>query len=359
MIINGTNNHRMMSKDKDKNTPIQDIDLFSQKKSIIPAEMRVYLPNWENKPRHTRNIITANNGEIILAKSGGHFCVCAKAGVGKSSIIEAIISSHISKEADSFSINISLYDFRNKILVLDTERSQGETWEAWERLARRSRVNQPNEMQSIIFANIKALALMDKRKFVEDVLSKNDDIGMVVFDGSSDFVADVNNGVEANNFIDWLNTFHPYISTIHTIHTNPSDDKPRGHLGSELLRRANGVLLAKKLGDGVVQLTSNFDNGKVRWGGDFTTHFSYDLNAEMMLSVDFITPTKKEQENEEKYVQYAKEIYGDYKHLFFADIVKGIMDKVGKNKPSCEQIFNRHFKNKILIKDGINGWSIK
>lgn len=348
-----------MSKIKEKNTLEQDLDLFSQRKSIIPTEMRVYLPNWENKPRHTRNIITANNGEIILAKSGGHFCVCAKAGVGKSSIVEAIISSHISKHTDSFSIDISLYDFRNKILVLDTERSAGETWEAWERLARRSGMQEPEEMQSIIFANIKALALADKRKFVDEIMLKNDDIGMVVFDGSSDFVADVNNGIEANNFIEWLNTFHPYISTIHTIHTNPSDDKPRGHLGSELLRRASGVLLAKRIEDGVVQLTSNFDNGKVRWGSHFTTHFSYNSDAEMMLSVDFTPPTRKTQENEEKYVQMAKEIYSHHTHLFFADIVDGIMKALNKNKGACEQVFNRHFKNKIVIKDGANGWLMK
>lgn len=322
----------------------KDIKSLSENNSIIPEDKRLFFPNWDNRPPKQKTIITGQGSNLL--KTGGQLCITAKAGVGKSSICEAIISNHLNSDSDGLGFNVSLSNDRNKILYIDTERSNLETWDSWERTLKRSNINYPKNTEKVIFGNFKSIPLKDRMNYVEQILHQNNDIGLIIFDGSSDFINNTNDIIESNQFIDWINTFNPLISLIFTIHTNPKDDKPRGHLGSELCRRANSVLLAQKIENDIVRITSEFSDGKVRHGSN--VNWFYSFNAEMGMFVSVEHNYKRKNNNKEKeYVELSKEIWGDNTIMYYSDIVKGIELKTGKSYENSKQIFNRKFKDKI------------
>jgi hypothetical protein len=358
MIINSTNNHQMVSKDKEKKLN-NNQTIFEIKDSIIPSDKRSFYPNWNNQPPKQKSIITSQ--ETDLLKTGGQLCITAKAGVGKSSICEAIISNHLNPNSDGLGFEVHLPLERNKILYIDTERSQSETWDSWERTLKRSEIEFPNIDNRLIFGNYKAFSLSERMDQVKETMSLNSDIGLIIFDGGGDFVNNTNDIVEANLFINWINTFNPNISLIFTIHTNPKDNKPRGHLGSELCRRANSVLLARKKENEVVEITSEFEDGKVRHGGSVTWYYKFDIEYKMFKSLDDYTPKKtpsKSEKDKNKYKEIALKIWGDKKVMYFSEIVNGISEETKKDKNNSKAIFNRNFSGTICERNGEDGWKL-
>lgn len=78
-----------------------------------------------------------------------------------------------------------------------------------------------------------------------DLLAPQDDLRAILLDGWADLVADVNDPEESNEFVRWamsLAAKHD-ISILGLLHLNPgSETKSRGHLGSQLERKAETQL---------------------------------------------------------------------------------------------------------------------
>ena len=336
--------------------------IFDIKDSFIPNDKRVYYPSWDNAPPHQISVVKWN--ETHLLSKGGILCLCAKSGVGKSSLMEAFVSNHLNDNADSLGIKIDLSAERNKILICDTERSQWESHKAWLKLMKRANIVQGEGLQNqglnqpenkVIFANLKALGVLEKKDFVNKILVENTDIGMIVFDGSSDFVINTNDNVESSRFIDWINTFNPNIALMFTIHTNPNDDKPRGHLGGELWRKSESVLLATRQ-DQLFTLTTDFSSGKNRHAEHITWNYRYCDDEDMFVSTD--ESPKSTKKSEEKYGQMALDIWDNKPTMYFTDIVEAIAKKTKKSYGASKQIFNRNFKNILCEQVGKDGWKI-
>ena len=357
MIINSSNNHQMISKDKQKIKESRITLTYNELETVeLPGQLdNIYFPDWDNEPPKQESLIKWNDTHLL--GRGSILCLCAKAGVGKSSISEAFISSHLNPNADSLGVKISLTKSRNLILICDTERSQWESHKAWSKLMKRAGVEHgTNIKDKLIFANLKALNTEQKKKYIDSILSERNDVGLIVFDGSSDFVNNTNDIDQSNKFIEWINSFHPDISFIFTIHTNPNDDKPRGHLGSELNRKCESSLLATRTDD-IFTITTDFILGKNRHAGHISWNYKYCPIDDMFISTNEI-PKIKSIKNENKNLELIKKVFQDHKSLYWADIIDGIMRETGKSKVASEKYWNRTLRNKVCIEKGQNGWEI-
>jgi len=88
---------------------------------------------------------------------------------------------------------------------------------------------------------LRTLNNKDRLKFIEYFLyNKVQDAGLVVIDGIADLVSDVNNLDESNmviqKFMQWTEELNCHIITV--IHSNYGTEKPTGHLGSYLEKKA-------------------------------------------------------------------------------------------------------------------------
>lgn len=92
--------------------------------------------------------------------------------------------------------------------------------------------------------SLRELNYVYRRHYIEYTLEKmtkqGKDIGFVIIDGIADLVADVNELKHSNLIVQWLmemtTTYNCHIMTI--IHSNYGSNKPTGHLGSLLEKKA-------------------------------------------------------------------------------------------------------------------------
>lgn len=88
----------------------------------------------------------------------------------------------------------------------------------------------------------------ERLDIIEYVLKNNRDVGVLVIDGVADLVSDVNNIEESNmvvgKIMKWTEMYQVHIITV--IHTNYNSNKPTGHLGSALEKKAETQIELQK-----------------------------------------------------------------------------------------------------------------
>jgi hypothetical protein len=200
----------------------------------------------------------------------------------------------------------------------------------------------------LIYASVKRLNVEQKRQYIDSILELNNDIGLVVFDGASDFLNNTNDMVESNKFIEWINNFNDNIALAFTIHTNPTDDKPRGHLGSELCRKSESVLNANRQGD-IYEITTDFENGKNRHGKHNTWNYKYCEELDMFISTTDKPIIKKPSTPiQSKHRDLAIKIFGETDALSYAHIIEQIQKCATKTPQQAKDIFMSGFKDKLI-----------
>jgi len=328
-----------------ENTPAPS--LFDLPDNILVGDKRVFYPDWNNQPPPSEPIISIDNKRVL--SQGGYMAIVSRAGAGKSSICEAIISQVINPQCDALGFQVSLTDNRYKCLYIDTERTVQDTWYSWERMMRRAKVEKPEIDKRITFANLKAVAVSERICYTEKLLKDNPEIGLVLFDGCSDFVMDVNSIQDTVKFSDWINSYNPLISEVITLHTNPTDNKPRGHLGSELLRRAESVMLLRKIDDTVREITTKFEFGKVRNDDDsISIFYQWCASHNMFISTDYTPPKPVNLDREEGYKELVSKIFEGRTQVSYGYMLGIIMEqkqvKDERAKKIVQVMQNKHIK---------------
>jgi hypothetical protein len=120
-----------------QNTP--DISRFNfnndKEESLID---KVFYPTWTNKP--VSDPITLELNGVRCGSAGNLTSIVALAGIGKSSVCEAISSAAISQSADNLGFRITIPNPR--ILYIDTERVHSDHWTSWMRVMKRANVKE-------------------------------------------------------------------------------------------------------------------------------------------------------------------------------------------------------------------------
>ena len=95
---------------------------------------------------------------------------------------------------------------------------------------------------------LRTLAPEDRLELIDYVLKNSPNVGLLVIDGIADLVSDVNNIEESNKVVQmvmkWTEIYNCHIITV--IHTNHNTNKPTGHLGSALEKKAETQIQLEK-----------------------------------------------------------------------------------------------------------------
>lgn len=133
-----------------------------------------------------------------------------------------------------------------KILWLDTEQAAGDVAQIGKRLNRIAgkdiRINQPNVKIQILREY-----QPDKRKKVLEACVKMYQPDFVVIDGISDLISDPNDATQSSMIVnDIMRLSKEYdLHILVVVHSNIGSEKARGHLGSEMQRKAETVITVK------------------------------------------------------------------------------------------------------------------
>jgi hypothetical protein len=137
---------------------------------------------------------------------------------------------------------------QNEVAYFDTEQSQYHVQKAVKRICDQLDVPNPKNLHTYF---LRSLSPMDRLKIIEDIIYSNDKLGFVVIDGIKDLVNSINDEREAtmisSKLLKWTEERNIFILTV--LHQNKGNDNARGHLGTELINKAQIVLSVTKLED--------------------------------------------------------------------------------------------------------------
>lgn len=198
------------------------------------------------------------NGKAVCTP-GNLSNIIAQAKAGKTSVISAAIAAVIVAEfglTDRDCLGITATPPGGFVVLhFDTEQSPHDHFELLRRTLNRAGIaEQPPWLFSYGLAGFSAKEL---RQFLaiclEDFAAEGRRVFAVIIDGSADMVSDVNDAEECNAFVAELHALAIKFDApiINVVHENPGDSKAstgkmRGHLGSQLERKAESNLRLRK-----------------------------------------------------------------------------------------------------------------
>jgi hypothetical protein len=317
-----------------------------------------YPLSWNTFVKPKQPIVSINGTHI--ASNGNVLTLVARPGLGKSSIVEMLASSFIDPEIDLCGIRVTC---NKPILLVDTERTREDVSKTFARICARLGVVKPEDPKRMMLWSLAHItSFKKKRKYIEDELMKGD-YGLVVIDGATDFVTDSNDAKESNAFTDWLRvTAQIYdLPILVTIHSNPTDDKPRGHLGSDLCRRSEtvmGIKVDDSTGERIHCLTTKVPHGKLRNDNKQLEMF-FKWNDEKKMFVEseegFVTVKKNKRNalSDVELTEKAHDAFEDDKALSHGEIKVRLAEVLNVSEDTARKNYLKKLMDLgIVIKDG-------
>lgn len=308
---------------------------------------KIFIPNWDNKPPDTPPIITLN-GEGILGFQN-LTAIIAAPGSGKSAVCEAVAAAVINANADCLGFQVAK-DCTHAIYI-DFERTNNDVWTSFNRMCRRAGLRNGDNVNNVIIAGMRSIPRLEERKKAILDLLKIHPCSLLILDGAGDMVTDTNDLEQVNECRVFLRqlTVDFQLSILTTLHPNPNSLKPRGHIGSEVIREADGVLVIKK-GEGECRIiTTDFEHGKNRNGSHAEGAFMWSNNNMMFISVDvnemkFELAKAKENKQKEKAKETLKAVFAESAELSYTDAWNLIAEHTGTKERSAKQFLTNCLK---------------
>ena len=95
---------------------------------------------------------------------------------------------------------------------------------------------------------LRSLSPPERLSFIDTYLNQNNNVGYIVIDGIRDLLTDINNTDQSTEIVtklmQWTKIYNIHATVV--LHENPSSDKLRGHLGTEITNKAETVISIEK-----------------------------------------------------------------------------------------------------------------
>lgn len=186
-----------------------------------------------------------SDGFTTIGTLGNFSLVIGKAKSGKSFFINIAVSAAISKDIILGRHKGSLPKGQQDVLYFDTEQGKYHVQLALKRICRQTAIDEPKNLHVY---HLRALKPSERIKIIEAVIYANETIGFVVIDGIRDLVTSINDEEQAteisNKLLKWTEERNIHIVVV--LHQNKGNDQARGHLGTELINKAEIVLSVTK-----------------------------------------------------------------------------------------------------------------
>jgi hypothetical protein len=167
-------------------------------------------------------------------------------------------------------------------IMFDTEQSRYDAYITGSRIPRIT-----NEKTDRFRAfTLREYTPMERCNIIEHILSKyNGSAGYIVIDGIADLATAINDEEEATLVVSllmrWTKDYDCHITTV--IHQNKGNEFATGHLGSGIIKKAEGVIIVEK--DENERAKSHVKCDLIRGAGDFDD-FSFEINDEGIPLID-------------------------------------------------------------------------
>lgn len=183
-------------------------------------------------------------GDVNVLTRGNFSCIIGQAKSRKTFLISAITGAFLGE--DEF-IGFEGTTDTGTVLYFDTEQSRPHVMKVIGRIHRIAGFNDQINHERLRVLCLRELRPEDRIKAIRQGMELVKPT-LCVIDGVADLMADTNSNTEAVSIATMLlqltSQYDCHILTV--IHTNPGGDKARGHIGSEIIRKAETVMHVAK-----------------------------------------------------------------------------------------------------------------
>lgn len=315
--------------------------------------------DFNNPPPIAQMIVSVN--DVPLGTQGNLLCVTGGEGTGKSNYVASLIAGAIRQTAtkiDTLGVEVSENLHEKAVLFYDTEQSEVQLYKNINNLLRRSkRLTKPDYFRAY------CLTGMSRKERLQAIMQSLDKyhyqyngIQLVVIDGIADLIKGANDEAESIAVVEELYRLAGIYNTciITVLHFIPNGLKLRGHLGSELQRKAAAILSIEKDDDPSISVVKAL---KVRDGSPLDVpimQFTWDKDAGMHVYLGEKPKEAKEKRKEDELVAIAREIFARQRFLTYVELCEQLQTALDVKERTAKNYIKFMREKEIILKDPSN-----
>ena len=313
--------------------------------------------DYENPPDASKSIVAVNG--VPLGTQDNLLCITGGEGTGKSNYVAAILTGTLGTERlpAERTLGLEITPNPNGLAVLhyDTEQSEAQLHKnLGKTLQRASLKNVPEFYHSLYLAS---LSRKDRLKLIRESMDlfyhKHGGIHLVVIDGIAYLIRSANDETESIAIVDELYRLAGIYNTciICVLHFVPNGIKLRGHIGSELQRKAAGILSIEKDDNPEYSVVKAL---KVRDGSPLDVPmmlFGWDKAEDMHVYRGEKSKEDKEKRKTDELIAVVKEAFRNSFKLTYQELCEVLMRKMEIKDRTAKKYIAYMKEQRILIQD--------
>ena len=335
------------------------LDLLEQLYNETLSILKSCEVNLKNPPMQSRMIVSIN--EVPLGTQGNLLCITGGEGTGKSNYAASLIAGAIrdcSVTVDTLGVEVAPNTRQKAILLYDTEQSEVQLYKNTVNMLRRAKLREmPQYMKAY------NLTGMSRKQRLQSIVESMDKfyfqykgIHLVIIDGIADLIRGANDEQESISLVEELYRLAGIYNTciVCVLHFIPNGMKLRGHLGSELQRKAAAILSIEQDNDPALSVVKAL---KVRDGSPLDVpliQFGWDKQLGMHAYCGEKPKEEKEKRKENELIEVARNIFNRHNFATYVDLCEQIQELLDVKDRTAKSYIKFMREKEIILKDPSN-----
>ena len=313
--------------------------------------------DYDNPPDASMSVVAVNG--VPLGTQGNLFCITGGEGTGKSNYVAAILTGTLGTERlpAERTLGLEITPNPNGLAVLhyDTEQSEAQLHKNLGKTLQRASLKTVPEFYHSLY--LASLSRKDRLKLIRESMDlfhhKHGGIHLVVIDGIADLIRSANDETESIAIVDELYRLAGIYNTciICVLHFVPNGIKLRGHIGSELQRKAAGILSIEKDDNPEYSVVKAL---KVRDGSPLDVPmmlFGWDKAEDMHVYRGEKSKEDKEKRKTDELIGVVKEAFRSSLKLSYQELCEILMREMEIKERTAKKYIAYMKEQRILAQD--------
>ena len=334
--------------------------MFSDMYSQTMMMLRSCEIDYDNPPDASKSVVAVNG--VPLGTQDNLFCITGGEGTGKSNYISSILSGTLREERLSAEQTLGLEITANPnglaVLHYDTEQSEAQLHKNLGRTLRRASLTAVPEFYHSLY--LASLSRKDRLRLIRESMDlfhhKHGGIHLMIIDGIADLIRSANDESESIAIVDEMYRLAGIYNTciICVLHFVPNGIKLRGHIGSELQRKAAGILSIETDDNPEYSVVKAI---KVRDGSPLDVPmmlFGWDKEADMHVYRGEKSKEDKEKRKTDELIAVVKEAFRNKIKLSYQELC-GVLMREMEIKDRTAKKYIAYMKEQRILAQDTNG----
>ena len=335
------------------------VEMLDQIYEDTLSVMRSCEIDFDKPPKAPDPVITIN--DVTIGSPGNLLCVAGSEGSGKTNYLGGILSGAIKPDGisiDTLGTAVQENTEQKAVLLYDTEQSEYQLYKNLTYIMKRSTLERPPSW-------FKAFCLVgiSRNERMNLILESMDrfyyeygGIHMMVIDGIADLLGGVNDEESSVKLIEELFRLAAIYNTciVCVLHMAPSGMKLRGHLGSEVQRKAAGIILIEKDDNNRCSVVKAL---KVRDGSPLDVpiiQFGWDNQEGRHVFMGEKSKEDSETRKKNDLTEVAREIFSKKSSMTMAELTQSIMEAMDVKDRMARNYIKYMKDTSIIEKSAVN-----